>query len=54
MMIVFFNYDYRIRYFHATWHLLVMAGTVCHFLFVRFVELHETIVQVVAETCACD
>jgi hemolysin III len=30
--ILFFNFDHRIRYFHATWHLLVMGGTVCHFL----------------------
>jgi len=30
--IVFFNYDDRIRYFHATWHVLVLAGSVCHFI----------------------
>jgi hemolysin III len=30
--IVFFNYDHRVRYFHATWHLLVLAGSVCHYM----------------------
>ena len=30
--LVFFCYDCRIRYFHAAWHTLVMAGTLCHFI----------------------
>jgi len=29
---VFFRYDDRVRYFHAAWHLLVMAGSACHYL----------------------
>ena len=30
--IVFFHYDHRVRYFHAVWHLLVIAGSACHFM----------------------
>jgi hemolysin III len=30
--IVFFTYDYRVRYFHAAWHVLVLAGSACHYL----------------------
>ena len=30
--IVFFCYDCRIRYFHAAWHLLVIAGSACHYI----------------------
>ena len=29
---IFFRYDDRIRYFHAAWHLLVIAGSACHFV----------------------
>ena len=29
---MFFRYDDRIRFFHAAWHLLVMAGSACHFV----------------------
>lgn len=29
---LFLIYDARIRYFHAVWHLLVIAGSACHFL----------------------
>lgn len=29
---VFFIFDHRIRYFHAAWHLMVVAGSVCHFV----------------------
>jgi hemolysin III len=28
----FLFYDARVRHFHAIWHLLVIAGSVCHFL----------------------
>lgn len=30
--ILFFHFDNRIRYFHAAWHLMVIAGTACHFI----------------------
>lgn len=30
--IVFFHYDARVRYFHAAWHMMVIAGSVCHYL----------------------
>ncbi len=30
--IVFFHYDNRIRYFHAIWHLMVIAGSTFHFM----------------------
>ena len=26
--------DTRVRYFHAVWHLFVIAGSTCHYLFV--------------------
>ena len=29
--LLFFHFDDRIRYFHATWHVLVMAGSACHY-----------------------
>ena len=29
---LFLFYDARVRHFHAIWHLLVIAGSVCHFL----------------------
>ena len=29
--IVFFRYDARYRYFHAAWHLCVIAGSACHY-----------------------
>jgi len=28
--------DEQYRYFHATWHLFVIAGSVCHYIFVLF------------------
>lgn len=28
---IFFKYDHRIPYFHAAWHLFVLAGTACHY-----------------------
>lgn len=34
--IVFFHYDHRVRYFHTVWHLMVIAGSTCHFLGVWF------------------
>lgn len=30
--IIFFHFDARVRYFHAAWHLMVIAGTTCHFI----------------------
>ncbi|MCE9589405.1 MAG: hemolysin III family protein [Planctomycetes bacterium] len=33
---VFFRYDHHIRYFHAAWHVLVLAGSACHFLGIFF------------------
>jgi hemolysin III len=30
--IVFFHFDRHVRYFHAAWHLLVMAGSTCHYI----------------------
>ena len=30
--LVFFIYDERVCHFHAVWHVLVIAGSVCHFL----------------------
>lgn len=29
---LFFMYDHRIRYFHAAWHLMVVVGSICHFI----------------------
>jgi len=29
---LFLIFDARVRHFHAVWHLLVIAGSVCHFL----------------------
>jgi len=29
---VFFIYDNRVRYFHAAWHLMVIVGSLCHFV----------------------
>jgi hemolysin III len=29
---IFFRYDQRVPYFHAVWHLCVIAGSACHFL----------------------
>jgi hemolysin III len=34
--IVFFHYDKHVRYFHAAWHMMVIAGSVCHYLGVFF------------------
>ena len=33
--IVFFAYD-RLRYFHALWHLFVLAGSICHYFGILF------------------
>ena len=30
--VVFLLFDQRVRYFHAIWHLLVILGSLCHFL----------------------
>jgi len=29
---VFLIFDQRVRYFHAAWHVMVMAGSVCHYV----------------------
>jgi len=29
---IFLSLDARVRYFHAVWHVCVIAGSVCHFL----------------------
>jgi len=29
---IFLRYDYKVRHFHAVWHILVIAGSACHFL----------------------
>jgi hemolysin III len=29
---IFLFLDARVRHFHAVWHLLVIAGSLCHFL----------------------
>lgn len=29
---VFLSFDTKVRYFHALWHLFVMAGSYCHFV----------------------
>lgn len=34
--IIFFYYDARFRYFHAIWHVMVIAGSVCHYLGILF------------------
>lgn len=33
---IFFKFDHRIPYFHAAWHLFVVAGTACHFCAIFF------------------
>jgi hemolysin III len=30
--LLFFWQDARVPYFHATWHVLVVAGSACHYL----------------------
>lgn len=34
--VAFFHYDRRVPYFHAAWHVLVMAGSACHYLGILF------------------
>jgi len=29
---IFLRYDYKVRHFHAVWHVMVLAGSLCHFL----------------------
>lgn len=29
---IFLRYDYKVRHFHAIWHILVIAGSTCHFM----------------------
>lgn len=29
---IFLRYDYKVRHFHTVWHLMVLAGSACHFL----------------------
>jgi len=30
--ILFFQFDDRVPYFHAAWHMMVIAGTTCHYI----------------------
>jgi hemolysin III len=30
--ILFFHFDHRVPYFHAAWHMMVIAGTTCHYI----------------------
>ena len=34
--VVFYAYDKRVPYFHAAWHLMVMTGSLCHFVAILF------------------
>ena len=34
--LVFFSYDHRVRYFHAAWHVMVIAGSAFHYLGILF------------------
>jgi hemolysin III len=34
--LVFWVNDRRVRHFHAVWHVLVMAGSTCHFVGILF------------------
>ncbi len=34
--LIFFRIDHRVRYFHALWHTMVIAGSTCHFLGIIF------------------
>ena len=36
--IIFFALD-RLRYFHATWHLFVLAGSICHYFAILYYVL---------------
>ena len=29
---IFLQYDDKVRHFHAVWHCLVIAGSICHFV----------------------
>jgi hemolysin III len=33
---VFLIFDNHVRHFHALWHLLVIAGSACHFFVILF------------------
>ena len=34
--VIFYAYTRRYAYFHAIWHLFVLAGSICHFLMILF------------------
>jgi hemolysin III len=34
--IVFYALDHKKHYFHAIWHLFVLAGSVCHYFSILF------------------
>jgi hemolysin III len=34
--VLFFHYDRRVPYFHAAWHVLVIAGSACHYAGIFF------------------
>ena len=29
---IFLAFDLRVRYFHAVWHMFVVAGSTCHYV----------------------
>ena len=37
---VFLAFDRRVRYFHALWHALVIAGSGCHYIAILLLVLH--------------
>ena len=37
---IFLRYDYKVRHFHAVWHLCVIAGSACHFLGILVFVVH--------------
>lgn len=34
--VIFFSFDHKIKFFHALWHLFVLAGSICHFFAILF------------------
>ncbi|HEX4148206.1 MAG TPA: hemolysin III family protein [Pirellulales bacterium] len=39
---VFLSHDTRVKYFHAIWHLLVIAGSTCHLLAIYWYVARQT------------
>ena len=38
--VIFLILDTKVPFFHAVWHLCVMAGSTCHFLGILFFVVH--------------